>query len=178
MTGHAAMGTDADCPAACLTPAADWDPRISQIHDYWLLLRQRVAAETGNPASLPGRQHLDPIDIPHLLPLMRLVDVERAPLRFRYRLIGTHEAAIYGEHTGRWVDEVFPAFKQPSPMRDDIVAAAEHGRPCYYRGAPRLGTVPEVEQVERIILPLARDGSEVDILLFLFVRKLKMMPRR
>ena len=60
------------------------------------------------PGRLPGRQHIDPVDFPTLLPFVNLVDVEREQgegeqgardagrMRFRYRLVGTINAARDG----------------------------------------------------------------------------------
>ena len=54
---------------------------IKLLYDYWC----RMAP----PGRLPGRQHVDPIDIPHLLPNIWLLDVHRDPIRFWRRLVGT-----------------------------------------------------------------------------------------
>ncbi|HTH99143.1 MAG TPA: hypothetical protein VL574_17120 [Stellaceae bacterium] len=153
---------------------ADWDARIGQFYDYWRSLHLRVESGTG---PLPGRQHLDPIEIPHLLPWLKLIDVVREPLRLRYRLIGTAGSAVYGDHTGRWLDEIFPHLPG-SAVWDDYLGLVNHARPSYYRGKPRLGNSPDIEAVERLTVPLARDGRQVDMLLSVIIHQTKMPARR
>ena len=62
---------------------------IKVLYDYWC----RIA-----PAGrLPGRQHFDPLDIPHLLPNIWLLDVHRDPIRFWRRLVGTRIEEFAGK---------------------------------------------------------------------------------
>ncbi len=50
---------------------------------------------------LPSRADLRPEEIPRLLPYVFLVDVERAPMSFRFRLVGTEICRLAArEHTG------------------------------------------------------------------------------
>ena len=56
-----------------------------------------------------SRAEIDPGEIKSLLPHVGLVDIERAPLRFRYRLAGTEIVKGYGlEVTGRYLDQIGP----------------------------------------------------------------------
>jgi hypothetical protein len=57
---------------------------------------------------LPGRQHVDPLEIgPSLLPLLFLLEVEDPPLRFRYRLTGTHMVkGIGSDPTGQLIPAI------------------------------------------------------------------------
>ncbi|HEX3497840.1 MAG TPA: PAS domain-containing protein, partial [Stellaceae bacterium] len=81
------------------TDRSSWNPRIAQFFDYWLSIKP------GN--GLPGRQHFDPLDIPLLMPRVWMLDVLRAPLRYRYRLAGTKEVeTLQREVTGLMFDEV------------------------------------------------------------------------
>jgi hypothetical protein len=54
---------------------------VKELHSYW----QSIAPE----GKLPGRQHIDPVDIALLLPNIWLLEVHREPLRFWRRLVGT-----------------------------------------------------------------------------------------
>lgn len=54
-----------------------WRPEQRCLYEYWHSKRPSDAA-------LPGRQHVDPLEIPSLLPHLFLIDVVREPLRFRY----------------------------------------------------------------------------------------------
>ena len=58
-------------------------PAHCELFAYW----RSLFPEDG----LPGRQHFDPVDVPHLLRMLFLVDIVRGgkKIRFRYRLLGT-----------------------------------------------------------------------------------------
>jgi hypothetical protein len=159
MLAHGAMEEDilADAPP----PAAD--QRVQRLHEYW----QAVHPPGGG---LPGRQHVDPTVLPPaLLPFLWLADVGRAPLRFRYRLLGTEQVRVLGrDYTGRWIDEVHPAFPG-SAAAAQFIAAAEEGRPGYRRGSTLIIVPKGYLSMERLILPLARDGRTVDMLLAISV---------
>ncbi|MBI4724573.1 MAG: PAS domain-containing protein [Rhodomicrobium sp.] len=66
------------------------------LYDYW-----RTCAQA---RPLPSRYDIDPVDIPHLLPGLSLLDVGQDLDALRYRLAGTRVREIYGtEITGRAV---------------------------------------------------------------------------
>ena len=137
---------------------ADCHPKIQQIVDYWRTMHP------GNGA-LPGRQHLDPMDIPTLLPNIWLVDVAREPLRFRFRLIGTAVVEYAGEdNTGKWFDEALPDFVPTAYV--DVV---ETRMPSWQRSASRMRPYKLYHELERVRLPMASDGETVDMILCLTV---------
>jgi hypothetical protein len=139
-------------------PPESADPRVRELHRYW----QQVHPPEGG---LPGRQHIDPTAIPALLPFVWLADVFRAPLRFRYRLLGTEHRHVFGrDYTGWWLDEVHAGFNE-APAYHQYVAAAEHGRVGYRRGHTLVMLPTDYRSIERLMLPLARDGKTVDMLL-------------
>jgi hypothetical protein len=123
------------------------------------------------PAGLPGRQHFDPIDVPSLLPWILLVDVAREPLRFRYRVIGTAHVDTLGYNpTGRWFDEAHPDFHQTTVCRE-FTEVATRGEPTYYRGPLTFVATKGFLEIERLVLPLARNGRIVDMLLAIVVHQ-------
>jgi len=125
---------------------------LRELHAYW----------DGKRADgrLPGRRHIDPSEIPHLLPALFLVDVSAGPpRRFRFRLVGTQIVFVEGEITGKHLDEI---------MRTDLVADIVR----HYEDACR-GIVyvcdRSLEWQDRdhvdysvLLLPLADDGMTVD----------------
>ena len=135
-------------------------PRFQEMRRYL----ERVRPE----GSLPGRQHIDPIDFPKLLPLINLVDVERSgeQRRFRFRLIGTAQTEMAGRDvTGMLVEKAV----LPSQVRRIIAnmeRAAETGMPVYDR-FPMPHPDRQFIQSERMYFPLATDGKIVDLLLIL-----------
>src|SRR3546814_11920885 len=60
----------------------DAAPKIKALLAYW----QSIHPAGGG---LPGRRHLDPLDIPELLPHTRMLAVKPAPRRFPLRPVGT-----------------------------------------------------------------------------------------
>lgn len=134
----------------------DCHEKIREMIAYWHAI---------HPAEgLPGRQHFDPIDIPRLLPNLRMVDVEGRPPRFKTRLMGTVLLDFFGEeHTGHYFDDLYPKFKQSKTYQDlyDVVA---NRRPNWRRGEPGLVYEKDFVTVERVYLPLAEDGSTVDMI--------------
>jgi len=141
-----------------IAPASFCEP-VRRLADYW---RQIHPVE-----GLPGRRHLDPLDIPGVLASLWLVDVHRSPWRFRVRLIGTAIVSFVGAgHTGQWMHEVFPDFESTGAYRDLITCAAD-GRPVACTA--RLVSNPErtYARAQRIHLPLATDGRTPDMILSL-----------
>ncbi|MHA1570610.1 MAG: hypothetical protein ACTSWM_02215, partial [Alphaproteobacteria bacterium] len=49
----------------------------------------------------PSRADPDPLDIPHLLPAVSLVDVLTDPIDFRFRLVGAQPAGSHSTLTGQ-----------------------------------------------------------------------------
>lgn len=145
-------------------PPATWHALIRALYDYW---RARFPAPAEGLRWLPGRQHLDPIDIPALLPWLWLVDVRREPPRFRFRLFGTkHYEQMHGDPTGRWCDEAFPTF-ETQPTYPDYLKVGLEGLVSYRKGPPAYHVDSECRLIERIMLPLARDGRTPDMILAL-----------
>ena len=144
-------------------PPPTADARVRHLYDHWIGLHPA-------PGLLPGRQHFDPVALPvALLPFLWLADVQRAPLRFRYRLLGTEHVRVLGrDHTGRWIDEAHPDFLG-STAYAQFVAAAERGEPGYRRGHTLIIMPEDYRSMERLILPLARNGRDVDMLLAISV---------
>lgn len=88
--------------------------------------------ESGPPGRIPRKADISPtLYPPHLLPNMVIVDVERDPLRFRYRLSGTRVDLIHNRNlTGLYVDgQSPPSFVQH--LTEDFTELARSGRPQF-----------------------------------------------
>lgn len=130
---------------------------IRQIVDYWV----SIHPETG----LPGRQHFDPLEVPRLLPNIRLLDVAGDPPRFKIRLMGTRLREFFGaEQTGSWLDELFPNL-DGSITHTELVRTIETREPRWRRGKPALDIEKDFLDMERVYLPFAHDGRTVDMIL-------------
>jgi hypothetical protein len=130
---------------------------IRRLYDYW-----RAIAPAGR---LPGRIHFDPLDIPSLLPRIWLLDVQRAPLRYRFRVAGTFLVQFQGfDPTGRWYDEAF-AGRPIAGVLERFGSAAEERIPVWRRGPAVVAPQSEWRRIETLVLPLATDGEHVDMIL-------------
>jgi len=128
---------------------------LHRMYAYW---RSKCRGE-----QLPARKDIDPLDFPWALGLVCLLDVERYPLTFRYRLDGTTIAERYGaDLTGRTTDDVKPDF-HAALLRKHFSEVAENGRPSLYRISLRYGG--QVRTYMRLALPLAREGNTVDMIM-------------
>jgi len=164
-----------DPVSAIIAPAQalpDCDDKLARLHRTWCAIRPA-------PDRLPGRQHFDPIAVAPLLPWLWLVDVHRAPvLRFKYRLVGSiHVDAGGFDPTGRWLDEAHSRFTSSNAMPHFLAAAAGEGF-CFYRGPPVYAINKDYIAIERLVLPLAGDGTTVDILLGITVLNPRPLQRR
>lgn len=119
----------------------------------------------------PARRDIDPAEIPHLLRHVLLFDRQPSDeppgYTWRYRLVGTTVAALYGENTGKLMEQALPkpilqrnrgvmeeAVKRHAPMR-------AIGRTRYMSGQWLIG--------EALIAPLSNDGELIDMILSVVV---------
>jgi hypothetical protein len=128
---------------------------LKKLLAYWL--------EKKGDRRAPSRADIDPLDIVPLLPHVVMIDVERDPQRFRYRLVGTEIVRQLGRDlTGRYLDEL-----EHNPRVAAI--AAEYARVAAW-GAPVCATWEYTREdgrhirYERLALPLSSDGETVDML--------------
>ncbi|HVO15913.1 MAG TPA: PAS domain-containing protein [Alphaproteobacteria bacterium] len=137
------------------------DPRLRRFHDYWRSKRQGDR--------LPGRQDIDPLEIPDLLPHISILDVvgTGAAMRFRFRLVGTANVRIAGrEYTGAFIDDVFDpedAARMGAAYREIV----ERRKPHYWDNRAAVRGNPPV-RYSRLMVPLATDGQTVDMLMGVF----------
>src|SRR5215475_6364465 len=124
---------------------------LRRMHAYWLSKRQQ--------GTLPCRRDIDPLDFPWALGLVCLLDVERNPVRFRYRLDGTIIADRHGEDfTGRTTDDVRPGF-YADMLHRHFSEILETRQPSLYRIVIRHDG--QTKTYLRLALPLSDDGAGV-----------------
>jgi hypothetical protein len=144
-------------------PHIDEHPRFRRLADY--------LAIKAPPGKLPGRQHIEPTEIPDLLPWIMLIEViaqVNAEPRYRIRLVGTEVVDIQGvDGTGTYVEEVLNRAEVATIVQGYGEIIRSHV-PGYRRGVvARIGR--EHVHYTRMAFPLARDGENVDMLIFVFV---------
>jgi hypothetical protein len=126
--------------------------RIHRLHDYWQSRR------------LPGqpfvyRKDIDPADLRELLPLLSIADVEYAPLRFRYRLVGTRVVEYnHQEFTGLYLGEV--GWQEEAMLLGAYEMVVVDRRPNYgfYAWDLRSGGIGKCEFG---MFPLTQDGETI-----------------
>ena len=90
--------------------------------------------------------------------------MQREPFRLRYRLAGTETVEAIGvEVTGRWMDEINPMPLREPHYLDRYRAIVEQRQPSWRRGPPLLMS-KRVRTIENLVVPLAADGTTVDML--------------
>lgn len=129
--------------------------------DLFELWRARCA-----PGRLPARADFDPRDMPELLPYITIFDIERDPLRFRVRLVGTAIVEAMGvDTTGRYLDEL----DNVEPVIQRAEAMTLSGQPYFLRDQPLTWTHLDFRTYSVLGLPLASDGQTVDKLIYTMV---------
>jgi hypothetical protein len=113
---------------------------------------------------LPGRTAIDPLELKRVLPHLLLIDVEREPLDFRYRLAGTLTYDIFGfDLTGRRVRDIPPPEWGETVWRS-LAEMVETRAPQYVR-LDFTTAEGNIRSYRVLRLPLAEDGVNVDCLL-------------
>ncbi len=139
----------------------DWHPQVRELLYYWM---RKCNAE----GHLPSRQDVDRIELAELLPQMWMLDVQRNPWRFRYRMAGCDFARAIGRTIGNdWYDELRPLAWAANRTR--LITTVRDGMATWRRGP-----VPVEDdnfefngwrEVENLMLPLAADGINIDTIL-------------
>ena len=143
-----------------ITPHVD----LVTFFEYWRSL-------VGLDGRLPSRADVSPDKLRPLLPGIIIIDVlpqsdVETPYRFRYRLIGTeHRSYLGADLTGRTFDEAFSA-ERLRMANESCFWIVRERRANYLRMSTRgLATSERVAFYERIMAPLAADGSSVNMLI-------------
>jgi hypothetical protein len=126
--------------------------RIHRLHEYWQSKRP-----PGQPFAY--RNDIDPADLRDLLSLLTIVDVEHAPLRFRYRLVGTRVVEYnHQEFTGQYLGEI--GWQEEAMLLGAYEKVVIDRRPNYgfYAWDLRSGGVGRCEFG---MFPLTHDGETI-----------------
>lgn len=138
-------------------------PKVARIVDVWRSL-------SPGPGLLPGRRHFDPALVPELLPNLWLIDVVPAdPRLFRFRLIG---GAIVDAgarfRKGEFLADIGTA-EEVALLFANCTGQMASRRAQWRRGPSTLGHLEHIPRLERVTLPMAADGTTVDLFLCLTV---------
>ena len=132
------------------------EPSFRFLIDYW----QRKHRD----GKLPGRSAIDPLELKHVPPQLLLIDVEREPLDFRYRLAGTLSYDIFGfDLTGKRVRDIPPAEWGETVWRS-LAELIVSRKPQYVR-LDFTTAAGNVRSYRVLRSPPAEDGVTVDCVL-------------
>lgn len=132
------------------------EPQLKALHEIW---QGRCRGRR-----VPARADFDPIDLKTHLGNLFLIDVERTPLRFRVRLIGTRiTTVVQRDVTGMYLDQIYAGklfeslFEALSWVADARAPLRVHSRAGHPRNPFYL--------YEGLLLPLSADGETVNMVL-------------
>ena len=131
-------------------------PSLQRLYQDWKE-RQRGRA-------FPARADFDVLDLGYIIGNLSLLDVRYDPLRFRFRLhaSGVTERVGY-EMTGKFVDEL-PTREMREMVRRHYEAVVERREPLVEVRARQI-VDDRMLPCEVLALPLAADGSTIDMLM-------------
>lgn len=138
------------------------DQRLLALHAYW-------SAKRGQRA-MPGRTDIEPGEMRALLPHILLIDVLRGGADFRYRLVGTEIERHFGRPlTGRLVSETldgdYLGYIRSLHHRVIAEAVPVYSENNFNDGRSGFALIADFKRAYRLMLPLSRDGTKVDMLL-------------
>ena len=123
--------------------------------EYWQ--RKRGARR------MPARRDIDPLEIADLLPNIVLVDVERDPLDFRYRLIGTSITAhLARDYTGTCFSSL-PHQQPGSRVWETGVRIIAEKEPIF-SDIPYVGPDRWVRGYGDLYMPLSENDDDVNMI--------------
>lgn len=130
--------------------------KLRQLHAYWDSKRAGRA--------MPQRADIEPTEIPLLLPHIGLVDVESAPPRMYFRLIGTHITHALGrDNTNKYFDEAYQ-----EPLLGDVTRVyrmvVDLSVPVRHFGKAQFSD-KQYREYESVHLPLSQNGAAVSMIL-------------
>jgi hypothetical protein len=124
---------------------------VRALHSWWHLHCR---------GDIPERISLDPVDLKQLLANLVIADIEHAPFRVRYRLVGTNVVSAAGlDFTGRYLDELVPADRDGHRLLDYKTAYA--GRLPVLGGSSVATSGGDRSPYEYGIFPLRNGGTPV-----------------
>lgn len=128
---------------------------LVSLYQYWLDMK--------GTRSMPSRADLNPADIVDLLPHVSLIDVERDPVRYKMRLIGTETVKAMGfDVTGKYLDD-FPLIE--GILKKNYDHLVDEKQPYFNFDKLKWSSKSYLDYYA-LGLPLSFNDTDVDILMF------------
>jgi hypothetical protein len=150
------------------------DPGIRRFVEYWRAKR--------GAAKFPARAALDPVEFHYVLGDVVLIEAEKAipesefPWNFRYRLVGSNIVARDGYNlTSKALDDL-PEPEYRERIRTTWTEVCESGTPTHY--VRELLLDHRWRCYEVVVLPLAKNGQDIDMLISVRRETRRALERR
>ena len=131
--------------------------QVKELLEYWLKIHPKD--------KLPCRADFDPIDVPRILPHIVMTDIERDPVRIRFRLVGTIITTAFNrELTGLYFDEAFENYAEAEGYTQRTELAMD-AVPKHFFGKGKLKYDLDFTSIEWVLLPFAENGKDVDLVI-------------
>ncbi len=122
---------------------------------YWL----KACPDTGG--LYPSRSDMKVADLRHRMAFVTILDIEKDPLDFRYRLLGTRiRDFLYADYTGKSFLELKGKGPQ-SRIWKILDSVRTNGEPLYTE-IPYVGPKADFKRASSLYLPLATDHNNID----------------
>ena len=143
-------------------------PELAALYATWQAIH--------SDGQLPARGEIGPEALKAWLRNVELIDIEREPLRFRRRLVGTKIVDYQGkDRTGHYLASDDPTTVDGWAF-DDYADCAGRGI-AIHREDRGVDVNGDTVRWERLLMPLARDGRTADMILVgLFVDVVRQRP--
>ncbi len=106
----------------------------------------------------PARADFDPLDVPYAMGYVSIIEIERDPLRFYFRLDGTKQVELFGiDCTRRYLDETMPKDHAALAVRTFLEVMKSAAPQCHVR---KVRFHERMIDYEILILPFSGDGDD------------------
>ncbi|HYL33751.1 MAG TPA: PAS domain-containing protein [Stellaceae bacterium] len=137
------------------------NPALRRLHEEWEARRRAPA--------FPARADFDPAEMRYIIGNLSLVEVRRHPLRFYYRVHATNISARTGfDMTHKFLDQ-YTDEKHRALILDHYLRSLDERRPIAARRAHMFTDRMAMLDCEALVVPLANDGTNIDMLMTGFV---------
>ena len=132
------------------------NPVLKELVQYW---------QTLDPDPIiPHRQQFNPVEIPHCLRHIILIDVVEGTPRYFIRLAGTSLSPAYQRSiTGCYVEDIL-SDSDRAEIIEQYDHSVKHQQPTYMKSTADVLSGERL-QYERVILPMTTNGTDADKLL-------------
>lgn len=137
---------------------------LSTLHDQALHRLYAEWQQRRKGRAFPARADFDPLEMKYVVGKLSLIEVRHHPLRFFFRVHAGGAAERLGfDLTRKFLDD-YPDIRHRDLIHDHFICVLAEGMPISIRRDAQ-ATDNHVLQCEATVLPLAKDGQSIDMLI-------------